>query len=99
MSARKTFILVVLLLITFVLGLNTSSKGISSLTLDDRGPVLGVSHPDNNKIVMTVMGEKYDIEYRKLSSATILHQTKKLVIDTQNHLQKIWRIFYAVFLY
>lgn len=99
MSARKTYFLVVLLLITFVLGLNTSSKGISSLTLDDRGPVLGVSHQHDNKIVMTVMGEKYKIEYGKLSSETILHQTKKLAIDTKNYLQKIWRIFYAVFLY
>lgn len=98
MSARKTFILVILLLITFVLGLNTSSKGISSLTLDDRGPVLGISKSDN-KIVVTVMGNKYDLEYQKLSLGTTMHQTRKLALDTTHYVQRIWRIFYAVFLY
>jgi hypothetical protein len=82
-----------------VLGLNTSNKGISSLTLDNRGPVLGISSQDNNKIVMTVMGEKYDIEYIKLASAKTLNQSKQWAIDIIKYVQKIWRIFYAVFLY
>jgi hypothetical protein len=98
MSGRKTFLLVVLLLITFVLGLNTSSKGISSLTMEEQGPVVGLTH-DNNKIVLTVMGKSYDVEYEKLTPGAFLQQTKRLTGDAARYVQKIWRIFYAVFLY
>lgn len=100
MTGRKTFCLVLLLLIALVLGLNTSSNGISSLTMDDRGPVLGVACDHSDQIItMTVMGTIHNIGYGDLFSASNLDRVREAAIDIKNYVRKIWRIFYAVFLY
>ncbi|HEX3012251.1 MAG TPA: hypothetical protein VHQ70_09515 [Syntrophomonadaceae bacterium] len=100
MTFRKTFCLVLLLLLVLIMGLNTSNRGISSLTLENRGPVLGVDYDrSNQQITAFVMGTRHDFKYNDLFSVSISEQISNAALYMKNYILKIWRIFYAVFLY
>jgi hypothetical protein len=100
MSGVKAFGLVLLLLVALVLGLNTSSRGISSLTLDSSGPVLGVDYDHTDqKITVTAIGTRHDFIYSRLFAVPFLERISDAVVYVKDYILKIWRIFYAVFLY
>lgn len=100
MTGKKTFWLVLLLLAAIVAGLNTSNNGISSLTMDNRGPVLGIDYDQTqHKLALTVLGRNYETRCDWPSSASISGQARAAAHFFCDYTVKIWRIFYAVFIY
>ncbi|MGI5921047.1 MAG: hypothetical protein ACOX6I_04860 [Syntrophomonadaceae bacterium] len=98
MARINQLLLVLTVIILVVLGLNTSNQGIGSLTAETRKPVIGLNH-DNGFIKLTWTEKTYELGRDELSS----HPTVGTILDKVRqgyyYLCRIWRIFYAVFIY
>lgn len=96
MVARAGRIFVLLMIIGLVVaGLNISNYGISQLTMEKRGAVLDAEFR-NGSLVVTALGKDYVYGgYRNIDYKDFY----KLAKEIEDYLQKIWRIFEAVFLY
>lgn len=98
MSVIARPLLVIMVFILVILGLNTSSQGISNLTMNDSEPVIGVAVHDHS-INLDWLGASYSFDRDKLSKTISFSQITVVVQGFHNYLLRIWRIFYAVFIY
>lgn len=91
--------MVLLLLVLVVLGINTSYKANSSLTMEGGKPFIGLSVEKDN-INVTAMGEKYSVSRQEISqeSNQFLTSVKEFFKAVIAYLKKIWNIFRVIFL-
>lgn len=95
-SVCKLF-LVFMLMILVAAGLNASNQGISNLTLEDRGPIVGWQ-TDDNHVKVVLLGNDYDLKDGKWVQA-LEQQAVGILNMANNYFIRIWSIFKAVFLY
>jgi hypothetical protein len=91
-------LLVILVFILVVLGLNTSNEGIGSLTMENRKPVLSIAR-DQDSVNVIFLGENHGMDKDGLSNNVTIRKTYDVARDGCIYLKRIWRIFYAVFIY
>lgn len=91
-------LLVIIVFILVVLALNTSNEGIGSLTMENRKPVLGIDR-QKDTVNVIFLGENRGLNKDGLSNNVTWRKTYDAVRDGYFYLQRIWRIFYAVFIY
>ncbi|MEN6348528.1 MAG: hypothetical protein ABFD08_03890 [Syntrophomonas sp.] len=91
--------LVALLFGLVILGLNTSNQGINRLTMENRGPVMGLNI-DSKDINVQFLSENYAIPRDKLlvDKEEMKNGLQVVIERVKNHFIKIWVIFKAVFL-
>jgi len=99
MSKILSSLLIMGLIILVILGLNTSNKGISSLTAEDRKPVIGLQL-ENQHIQVLALGQEYSLSRRDIRQASqgvmqVARQQGSAFVD---YLKKIWTIFNVLFL-
>ena len=99
MSKILSSLMVLTVIILIILGLNTSSQGISSLTAEDKKPVVGLKL-ENQKIDVIAMGKQYDISRQDIIRAGngVLHNAQLQCDSLAHYLKKIWKIFEVLFL-
>jgi hypothetical protein len=98
MASISRSLLIIIVFILVVLGLNTSNKAIGSLTMENRKPVLGISR-DHNTVNLVFLGVNRSFDKDKLSNNVTLLKTYDITRDGYLYLYRIWRIFYAVFIF
>lgn len=91
-------LLVIIIFILVVLGLNTSNQGLGSLTAENRKPILGVNR-DHDAVNLVFLGENRAFNKDKLSTNVTLQKTLDIIRDGYYYFHRIWRIFYAVFIF
>ncbi|MEN6460647.1 MAG: hypothetical protein ABFC94_04655 [Syntrophomonas sp.] len=91
-------LLVIIVFILVVLGLNTSNEGIGSLTMENRKPVLDINR-DHDTVNVVLLGDNLNLERDELSNNVTLRKTYDVARDGYSYLHRIWRIFYAVFIF
>lgn len=89
--------LVVIVIALLILGLNTSNQGINRLTLEQRGPVLGLTL-DDQAVNVQFLSKDYDISRDKLliEMQEVGKGLNLLMERVKNHFIRIWVIFKAV---
>ena len=99
MSKILSSLMVLTVIILIILGLNTSSQGISSLTAEDKKPVVGLKI-ENQKIGVIALGEQYNFSRQDIIRAGngVLHETQVQCDSLTHYLKKIWKIFEVLFL-
>lgn len=99
MSKIFSSLMVLAVIILIILGLNTSSQGISSLTAEDKKPVVGLKI-ENQKIDVIALGEQHDISRQDIIQAGYgtLHELQLQCESLFHYLKKIWKIFEVLFL-
>lgn len=97
MIYRSLIVLAVFVLI--IMGLNTSSQGISSLTAESRSPVVGVKI-ENRQLNVFALGEQYSISRQDLSqgSQDVIENSQLQFNALIKYLKKIWTIFEVLFI-
>lgn len=97
MIYRSLIVLTVFVLI--IMGLNTSSQGINSLTAESRSPVVGVKI-ENRQLNVFALGEQYSISRQDLSqgSQDVIENAQLQSNALIKYLKKIWTIFEVLFL-
>lgn len=91
------FILVLILIYLVIAGLNISNQGINNLSMEDRGPVAGISY-DSNNLEMQLMGKEYSHHQLLDDYAYLVEKGRNEMRDVNDYFGKMWRIFKAVFL-
>jgi len=99
MSKILSSLLIMGLIILVILGLNTSNKGISSLTAEERKPVIGLQI-ENQQIQVLALGQEYSLSHRDISQASqdVLQDVRHQGCACVDYLKKIWTIFDVLFL-
>ena len=99
MSKILGSLLIMGLIILVILGLNTSNQGISSLTAEERKPVIGWQI-ENQQIQVIALGQEYSLSRRDISQASqgLLQDAKQQRCACVDYLKKIWTIFNVLFL-
>lgn len=98
MASISRSLLIIIVFILVVLGLNTSNQGIASLTMENRKPVIGINR-DHNAVNFVFMGVNRSFDKDELANNVILLKTYDAARDGYQYLFRIWRIFYAVFIF
>ncbi|MDD2619306.1 MAG: hypothetical protein PHC92_01345 [Syntrophomonadaceae bacterium] len=96
--AKAYRVLMVLLLISLVvIGLNISNQGISRLTTENRGQVIGMNF-DNNDINLQVCSKEYNYSTDKIidKERDVAAELKLAGENSIEYLSRIWRIIKAV---
>ncbi len=96
--ARGYQLLMVLVLVSLVImGLNTSNQGISRLTAENRGQVIGVDF-DNEAIKLQVCSKDYIYTIDKLrdQGKDMAAELKSLGEQAKSYTFRIWNIFKAI---
>lgn len=91
-------VLLVLVLVSLVImGLNTSNQGISRLTSENRGQVIGVAF-NNDAVKLQLCSKDYVYASDKLrdQSKDIAAELKTLGEQAKSYTFRIWRIFKAL---
>ncbi|PKM76005.1 MAG: hypothetical protein CVU90_14730 [Firmicutes bacterium HGW-Firmicutes-15] len=93
---RPLLVLTILILVS--LALNTSNKGINSMTLDARKPVIGMQY-QGDKLNIFALGETHSYDKRKAEEVTMLvwQQVKTGAQATGDHLLRFVRIIEVLF--
>lgn len=87
-----------MLIALVAVSLNTANQAINSLTMNQKGPVLGFNlNKDSLKVIL--LGEKHHINKDMLLKLPILDNVKTSIYSIYQYSGKIWRIFKVVFLY
>lgn len=99
MSKIISSLLIMAVIILVILGLNTSSQGISSLTAEERKPVIGWQI-ENQQVNVFALGQEYRISSQDISQAGegAWHDARQQCSIFVNYLKKIWTIFNVLFL-
>jgi hypothetical protein len=99
MSKIFRSLLIIGLLVLVILGLNTSNKGIGSLTAEERKPVIGMQI-ENQQIQVIALGEEYRLSRREISQAGqgIIQDVRQQGSACVDYFKKIWTIFNVLFL-
>jgi hypothetical protein len=99
MSKILSSLLIMGLILLVILGLNTSSKGISSLTAEERKPVIGLQI-ENQQIHVLALGQEYRLSRREISQAgqVVMQDARQQGSACVDYLKKIWTIFNVLFL-
>ncbi|HPF19896.1 MAG TPA: hypothetical protein PLC88_00990 [Syntrophomonas sp.] len=92
-------LLIIIVLGLVIAGLNTSSEGISSLTAEQRKPVLGLQI-EKQQINIIALGEEYHLTPEGISKTgqTVLRDVRQQYCSCVDYLQKIVTIFDVLFL-
>lgn len=91
-------VLLVLVLVGLVImGLNTSNQGISRLTTENRGQVVGVAF-NNDAVKLQLCSKNYVYAGDRLrdQGQDIAAELKTLGEQAKNYTFRIWRIFKAI---
>ena len=99
MSKILSSLMVLAVVTLIILGLNTSSQGISSLTAEDKKPVVGLKI-ENHKIGVIALGEQYNFSYQDITQAGhgVLREAQLQSDSLAHYMKKIWKIFEVLFL-
>ena len=99
MSKIFNTLLIIIVLGLVIAGLNTSSQGISSLTAEQRKPVLGLQI-ENQHVNFFVLGEEYCLSSGDVSRTgqTVLQEVSQNYGSCADYLKQIWTIFNVLFL-
>ena len=99
MSKIISSLLIMGLIILVILGLNTTSNGISSLTAEERKPVIGLQI-ENQQIQVLALGQEYSLSRQDISQTSrgLLQDARKQCGACVDYLEKIWTIFNVLFL-
>ena len=99
MSKILSSLMVLAVIVLIILGLNTSSQGISSLTAEDKKPVVGLKI-ENQEINVIALGEQYDISRQDIirTGNGVLYDAQLQCDSLVHYLKKIWKIFEVLFL-
>ncbi len=94
MSKMKKSLLIIIVLGLVIAGLNISSQGISSLTAEQRKPVLGLQI-ENQQVNFFALGEEYHLTREEVSKTgqAILQEARQNYGSCVDYAKKIWRIF------
>ncbi|MDD3268920.1 MAG: hypothetical protein PHX14_06320 [Syntrophomonadaceae bacterium] len=97
MTRAYQLLLVMVLASLVMMGLNVSNQGISRLTNENRGQVIGVSF-NNDAIELKVLSKDYVYKVEKLrdEEREIAAELEKLGGQSQEYLLRIWKIFIAI---
>ncbi len=99
MARMYQLFLVIALICLVVMGLNISNQGINHLTMQNKGPVIGLN-VDNKNISLQFLSEKYSYSGDKIvdMQLPLLQESKELVHRGTSYISSIWTIFEAIYL-
>lgn len=97
MSRACQLLLVLVLVSLVIMGLNTSNQGISRLTTENRGQVIGLAfNNDAIKLQFCSQDYVYTGEQLRARGEDITAELESLGNQAKDYSLRIWRIFRAI---